>query len=221
MANSTTGSATGYGAVTVNSGGMLAGTGIVSGSVSVNLGGAFVPGNPLGVLTLSNNLTLATGSTTFIKIKQLPLTNNVANILGTLSEGGTLNVTNIGGIALASGDSFNLFKAGSYTGAFTNFVLPALGANLAWNTSALQSSGTISVITINPPVVSAKLAAGKLVASGSGAPANWTYYVLATTNLLGTNWTRIATNQTDGSGNFSATNGISASAPQTFFRLQF
>ncbi len=96
MANNTAGSATGSGAVAVNSGGTLAGTGIISGAVTVNSGGALAPGNPLGTLTISNNLTLAAGSTTFMQVQHSPLTNNAVKISGTLTEGGTLNVTNIG-----------------------------------------------------------------------------------------------------------------------------
>ncbi|MBW8855653.1 MAG: autotransporter-associated beta strand repeat-containing protein, partial [Bradyrhizobium sp.] len=44
MASNVTGSATGYGSVTVNSGGTLAGNGIISGAVTVNTGGTFAPG---------------------------------------------------------------------------------------------------------------------------------------------------------------------------------
>jgi hypothetical protein len=62
-----------------------------------------------------------------------------------------------------------------------------------------------------------------LVFSGTGEPTNWTYRVLATTNVMLplAQWTAIATNQTDGSGNFSVTNGVNAGTAQTFYRLQF
>ncbi len=88
----TDGSATGFGAVNVANGGSLAGNGIISGPVTVNSGGSLSPGNPLGTLTLSNNLTLAAGSTTFMQIQHSPLTNDVVRVLGTLTESGTLNV---------------------------------------------------------------------------------------------------------------------------------
>jgi autotransporter-associated beta strand protein len=117
--------ASGTGTVTVNSGGTLGGTGIISGIVSVNSGGGFAPGNPLGVLTMSNNFTLAGGSTTFIQVQHLPLTNNAVKITGTLFEGGTLNVTNVGGTQLALGDTFKLFNAGAYASISINGI--ALG----------------------------------------------------------------------------------------------
>ena len=63
LVNNTVGSGTGSGAVTVNTGGSLGGTGTVSGAVTVNKGGTLTPGNPVGMLTLSNNVTLASNAT--------------------------------------------------------------------------------------------------------------------------------------------------------------
>lgn len=154
MANSTTGSATGTGSVAVNSGGTLAGNGIIAGPVSVNSGGKFAPGPLAGIgsLTISNNLTLTASSTTFIKIQHSPRTNDSAIVSGTLTESGTLIVTNIGG-ALTAGDAFKLFDATSYAGTFSSIVLPTLNSGLQWNTSNLNINGTISVVAIVPPVI--------------------------------------------------------------------
>jgi hypothetical protein len=60
----------------------------------------------------------------------------VAKVLGALTCGGTLIVTNIGVVALAAGDSFKLFNAASYSGAFAKVILPPLPAGLGWNTNA-------------------------------------------------------------------------------------
>ena len=217
------GSATGTGAVAVNMGGMLSGAGFVGGAVLINSGGGFAPGNPLGALTVSNDVTLAAGSTTFMQLRHSPLTNSAAKITGTLTEGGTLSVTNIGGVVLANGDSFRLFNAVSYSGSFAAYGLPTLPAGLGWNTATLKTNGTISVGPLGSPAVAAKLLTGNLVLSGAGAPADWTYYVLSTTNslLTATNWARIATNQTDANGFFIATNSVNTNWPQTFLRLQF
>ncbi len=123
LANNTIRSATGVGTVTVASGGTLGGTGIVASAVTVDSGGALVPGNPLGTLTLSNNLTLAAGSTTFIQVQHSPLTNSAVKVTGALIENGALIVTNSNATAFAGGDSFKLLNAASYSGAFTNFIL--------------------------------------------------------------------------------------------------
>ncbi|MDR3457899.1 MAG: polysaccharide lyase family protein [Verrucomicrobiae bacterium] len=223
MAGNATGSATGTGAVAVNSGGVLAGNGIIAGAVAVNAGGGFAPGSLTGGLTVSNDLTLAAGSTTFMQVRHSPLTNSAAKITGTLTEGGTLNVTNIGASALTNGDSFKLFNAAGYAGSFTGYVLPPLGAKLAWKTTTLSTNGILSIVTVSPPVMAARIGNGNLILSGTGLPANLAYYVLSSTNLTlpRAQWTYIATNQTDGSGNFSATNGMNPTLPRTFYLLQF
>jgi rhamnogalacturonan endolyase len=221
--NNVAGSGTGSGAVTVASGGSLGGNGKISGAVTVNSGGALAPGNPLGTLTISNNLTLSAGSTTFVQVQHSPLTNDVVKTTGTLTEGGTLNVTNTGAAALAAGDTFKLFNAASYAGSFSGFVLPSLTGTLAWNTNALASSGSLSVVALTPPTITAFQVAGtNLTISGSGGTTNWPYFIEASTNLESGQWTPIATNQFDSSGDFSATitNAIETNQAQTFFRLQ-
>ena len=220
LVNNTKGSGTGSGAVIVNSG-ALSGTGIISGPVTVNIGGALAPGNPLGTLTISNTLTLTTGSTTFMQIQHSPFTNDVVKIFGAFTEGGTLSVTNYNGTAFALGDSFKLFNASSYSGSFTNFVLPPLNSGLGWNTSALNTSGTLSVMTLSSPRISSvSILNGSLIVNGTGGTANWPYYILVTTNLASPQWQPIATNQFDAGGNFSFTNIINSTSPQSYYRLQ-
>ncbi|HEY3762035.1 MAG TPA: polysaccharide lyase family protein [Verrucomicrobiae bacterium] len=220
MANSSAGSATGIGAVSVNSGGILGGIGIVSGAVTVNSGGGFAPGNPFGTLTLSNSLMLASGSTTYVQVQHLPRTNSAVQILGALTEGGTLNVTNNGG-NFAAGDSFKLFNAASFSGAFAGFTLPALPGNLAWNTSALATSGTLSVVALTSPKISGiQISGSNLVISGSGGVSNWPYYVLIATNLVSAPWTPISTNTFDGAGAFIFTNVVNPGQPEFFYQLQ-
>jgi autotransporter-associated beta strand protein len=221
LVNNTGGSGTGSGSVTVAGGGTLGGTGIISGAVTVNAGGALAPGNPPGTLTISNNLTLAAGSTTFMQLQHLPLTNDAVAVSGTLTAGGLLNVTNTGATTLASGDSFQLFKAGNYSGAFANLVLPPLPGNLAWNTYTLNNSGVISVVTLTSPVITGvQIVSGSLVVNGSGGAGNWPFLLLTSTNLAPAAWTPVATNQFDADGNFILTNSITPGSPQSFYLLQ-
>ena len=222
MASNTTGSATGSGTVTVNSGGTLVGNGIISGAVSVNSGGAFAPGKPgLGAMIISNNLTLGAGSTTFVQVQHSPLTNDTVKVSGTLTEGGTLNISLIGGASLASGDNFKLFNAGNYAGTFSSYVLPPLNSGLVWNTNTLKISGTLSVVVLTPPVISGiQISSNKLVISGAGGVNSWPYLVLSATNLGAAQWTPVATNHFDVSGGFIITNAFDPNQPQTFFKLQ-
>jgi autotransporter-associated beta strand protein len=208
--------------LTVAGGATLGGTGVISGAVTVTAGGALTPGNPSGNLTISNNLTLAAGSTTFVQIRHSPLANTAVTIIGTLNEGGTLNVTNAGTAAFAAGDNFKLFNAASYSGAFANVVLPSLPVGLAWNTNNLNPSGILSVaVTAKPVISSVSASANGLTFSGTGGVGNANFYLLGATNLAMplTNWTRLLTNPFDGSGNFNFTNPIGANA-QGFYLLQ-
>jgi autotransporter-associated beta strand protein len=147
--NNTSGSGTGTGSVTVNTGATLAGTGIISGAVTINSGATNAPGNGgIGTLTVNNSVTLAAGSTTRIEINKTSVTKDLLDASGTLTYGGTLIVTNLSG-TLANGDSFKIFDGGSYAGSFSAQSLPALAADLMWNTAALTTSGTISVVGTN------------------------------------------------------------------------
>ena len=101
-ANNTTGSGTGTGPVTVNSGGTLGGTGSVSGAVTVNTGGTLAPGMSIesldvGTLTfaavdaaLAMEIDLNDGSPMFAA--------DLLNVIGGLTLGGAtlqLSVTNV------------------------------------------------------------------------------------------------------------------------------
>jgi autotransporter-associated beta strand protein len=207
--------------LTVASGITLGGNGVVSGAVVVNAGSALAPGNPLGALTISNNLTLAPGSTTFVQIQHSPLTNDLVKISGILNEGGTLNVTNIGVTALTNGDSFRLFNAGNYTGSFAGYVLPTLTGKLVWNINLLKKSGVLSVVTLTSPAFTNFIMSnGNVVVSGSGGVNSWPFLLLVATNLAAAQWLPVATNQFDASGNFNLTNAINSNSPATFYKLE-
>jgi len=219
LVNNSTGSGTGSGAVIVASGGTLAGSGIISGAVTVQSGGALSPGNPLGPLTIGNNLTLNAGSTLLLQVQHSPRTNSAVMVAGTLLAGGTLMVTNLGG-PLAAGDNFQLLSTTGYAGSFDAVNLPALTSPLVWNTNQLAAHGALAVAAYAPPAIGQiSLAGANLVISGSGGIAGWNYYLLAATNLAAA-WTPLATNQFDANGNFVLTNTVNAAAPQVFYKLQ-
>lgn len=73
-----------------------------------------------------------------------------------------------------------------------------------------------------PPTLAMAQAGGNLIFTGSNGPAGGTNYLVATTNIAlpMAQWTRVATNQFDLSGNYSFTNTIPAGVPQQFHRLQ-
>jgi hypothetical protein len=170
-------------------------------------------------LTVSNAVTLQGEA-----VMQLNNTNTPTNdrlVANSVNFGGTLIVTNIGG-SLQAGNSFILFT-GTRSGSFSSVVLPPLSAGLGWNTNNLTVNGTISVVAVpRPSFGSTTLSGNNLIFSGTGGPANGTYYVLTSTNIALplASWTVLATNTFDGSGAFSFTNAINPVSPQQFFNLQ-
>ena len=121
---------------------VLKGSGTVSGMATIN--GTLAPGPSIGTLTFSTPPIL--NGTTVMELNRAnsPNSDRITISSGTLNYGGALVVTNIGP-PLQSGDLFQLFQAGAITGSLASLSLPALGANLAWNTNGL-SSGVLSVV---------------------------------------------------------------------------
>ena len=79
------------------------------------------------------------------------------DISGTATFNGTLDVDLLNGFSPSAGDIYHLFN-GQTTGSFSQVVLPSLGNGLSWNTSDLDTNGTISVTP--EPSTLALLAAG-------------------------------------------------------------
>ena len=122
-------------------------------SYARNSGAKLAPGNSIGSMMFSNSLTLSAGSTTMLEISKAPLANDLVNVLGNLTYGGTLVVTNPGAVTLTAGDSFPLFNALSHASSFNSLVLPPLGTNLMWDTNGFIVSGTLAVISTAPPAI--------------------------------------------------------------------
>jgi autotransporter-associated beta strand protein len=211
------------GSMILASGKTLSGSGSVNGNFVVGPGASFAPGGSFGTLVFSNALTLAGGSSSVFEISKSPTTNDLCRVTGALTLGGILTVTNIGTNALATGDTFRLFIAGSYSGLFTNLNLPALGSGLAWDTNSLVTTGTLKVTAISGPGIGAiVINGGDVVLSGTGGYPYSTYYVVSSTNLglSMPQWPRIATGMFDAAGNFNFTTPAQPGTPQRFFRIQ-
>ncbi|TAK98313.1 MAG: hypothetical protein EPO07_12180, partial [Verrucomicrobia bacterium] len=208
--------------VIVNSGGTLMGNGNCGSTITVNAGGTVAPGASVGVLTATNNISL--GGTTFMEISVTANTNDLLrSISGSITYGGTLSVTNLGGL-LTNGMSFKLFNGSSYLSSFGTLQLPGLGAGQSWNTSQLGTSGTISVVGSPgaPAITSATPSGGNLIISGGNGVTNGTYQVVTSTvvNTPLSSWTVLGSGQFDGNGNFSVQVTIDAATPQRFFAIR-
>lgn len=199
------------GGFTVGNSQTLAGVGGVSGNVTVN--GTVNPG-PLGTLNFSNNLSLS--GMTVMELNRTNAQNADLISAATLAFGGTLTVTNIGGM-LQAGDSFQLFS-GSITGAFAATNLPALSStNLFWDASKLNSHGILAVAlkpavapTILPPLMN-----GTNLTLQASSQSGFNYVLQATAQLAPANWTAIQSN----AGGSLLTFTIPITGTQQFFRI--
>ena len=137
----------GTGAVTITNTGTLSGNGVIGGAVTVQTGGTVAPGSSIGRLAINNTLTLTSGGVTRIEISKTGavLTNDSITGLTSIACDGALIVTNLGTTALTAGDTFQIFSAASYSGAFASVTLPALTGNLIW-TNRLAMDGTLAVV---------------------------------------------------------------------------
>ncbi len=72
-------------------------------------------------------------------------------VTGTLTLGGTLDVSFIDGFNAIAGDSYDILDWGSRSGSFSTINLPTLDSHLVWNTDSLLVDGTISVESTSLP----------------------------------------------------------------------
>jgi len=213
------------GGVIVPNNGLLKGFGTLQTNVSVNSGGTIAPGTTnIGAIMALGNLTLNPGSTTLMKLSALSGTADTLIGMNNVFYGGTLQLTNLDG-SLAAGNSFKLFNATNYSGAFNNLLPASPGAGLRWDTNELNIDGVLRVfpaVTPAPAFGSVTLANGNLAVSATGGIPYDPCYLLTCTNLPAApaDWSCVATNYFDASGTASFTNAVPPAEPQRYFRLQ-
>lgn len=152
------------GDVLVENGGTLGGDGVLGGAVTVQSGGMFSPGNSPGQITLMDSLTMADGSFLLIELggTEGGLYDQI-DVQGFFTAGGTLNLMLIDGFVPLEGASFQVFNGispGFDAGGFA--FTTNLGGGLQWDTSALASSGIVSVIPEPGTAVLVALGVGAL-----------------------------------------------------------
>jgi hypothetical protein len=131
--------------------------------------------------TVDGDLTLAAGSTALFDIASSGV-NDLLTITGNLSvaDGFILEVLLDGSVSAASlqaGDTWSLFDFASASGTFDqmDFILPGgLSAGLAWDTSALLTTGELSIVTAG---------SGSLATSNVPEPASVVLFGLAAIGL--------------------------------------
>jgi hypothetical protein len=183
-----TGNATGAtGAVSVNAGGILGGTGSLGGAISVGSGGSLGPGASIGTLTSGSTVSLLDGSAFDFEINTSSTTADLLTAAAGLSLSGTVDliVTDLGGsLALPQGTTLSLANyVGGQSGVFSrggaalaengtftvglntwriNYAATTQGVNV---TAPLPSSSYVNIEVVPEPASAVYL----LVAAGSVA----------------------------------------------------
>ena len=214
-----------FGGLVISSNALLSGAGTVNGNVFIGNGGTFAPGTTnIWSFTVNNGLVLSNGCTTMLGLS--PGSGNANNVQGLTNVvyGGTLQLTNLGGM-YASGQSYNLFSSGNYSGAFNNLMPPAPGPGLRWDPYELTVDGVLRVFSTStpPPTCSGTIpSAGNLMVSATAGIPYDPCYLLTSTNLATplSGWSYVTTNYFDVNGTTSFTNTISANEPARYFLLQ-
>jgi fibronectin-binding autotransporter adhesin len=174
--------------------GTLGGNGVIQGPVTIQLAGRLSPGTSIGTLTISNSLTLS--AVTVMELNAAVGTSDLIRGVTTLTYGGTLILSNLAG-AISGSNTFKLFSANTYRGAFAALNPATPGPGLVWNTNTLATDGTLRVVSITPAPIAHSMAGNAFNVSWPGDHIGWR--LQAQTNTLSTNWfnvaNSIATNQ--------------------------
>ena len=113
------------GGITIGNGQTLAGYGTVVGNTTIASGATLAPGNSPGVIGITGNLTLNSGSTSIFEVKGLGGAGAVdgfdqVNVSGALTYGGVLKLDVIGSYNMGTAFQDYLFNFGSETGGFSS-----------------------------------------------------------------------------------------------------
>ena len=208
--------------LTVATNATLGGYGVINGAVTLQGGSTLALGSAIGILTVNNSLSLAATTTNSFKVSHVTTaTNDSIQGLASATLGGILNVTASG--TLQSGDTFQLFKAGSYSGSFAATNLPTLGTGLTWDTTSL-ASGIIRVAGGSPAFqftqTPFRLSDGNYQLKFSGTSGN--YRLWASTNLALTpvtsTWS-LLTSGTFSGGTVTYKDSQSTNYPRRFYLI--
>lgn len=134
--------------------GALSGAGPFTGTGTVYSNGDLRPGNSPATVSYGGSLVLGSFSTTTMEIGGLSegAQYDSLQIASSFYADGILALALINGYAPSLGDMFDLFDTASTTGAFDSLILPALAQYLAWNTSALYTTGEVRISSSLTPI---------------------------------------------------------------------
>lgn len=201
----------------------LQGNGTVNGAFTVN--GTITPGiGAIGTLVLNNSPGL--NGRALLKINRNNgtfLNDQIRLPSSPVTYGGSLTVTNTGA-PLQAGDTFQIFSATGFSGAFTAANLPPLGSYLQW-TNTLSLNGRLSVIStvsLVPTNLLWSVTSSNLTLSWPADHTGWRLLVQTNHLSLGisantNDWATVASSQTTN----EVTLPLDMTIPSEFYRLVY
>lgn len=129
-----------------------------------------------------------------MEIRKAPLTNDLLSVSGTLTYGGMLEVSNLGG-TLVAGDSFKIFSPAEADGSFAAVNLPMLAPGLAWNFNGSAGTlGVVSVVAIEPTNIVTSITGSDLTIEWPADHIGWRLQVQTNDASvgMGANWVDVA-----------------------------
>jgi hypothetical protein len=213
----------------------LSGSGTVVGPLSALLGGTISPGGAgvAGTLTISNGLAEnggVSGVTNFFMLSKPGGANDLLSVIGDLDVNNTNTITlsEFGGGAIPFGTYPLITYTGSFNGGITNFTLTPVGVSAILTNITTTTPRQIAVV-LSPsslPLISREvLSAGgtTITLSATNGTALRLAVVLTSPNIAlpFADWTPVATNNFDGSGDLlNLPVPASPTATQQFFVIE-
>lgn len=133
--------------------GATSGSGTYTGTGTVNFEGDLKPGNSPASVSFGGNMALGVDAALKMELGGLAAGSQYdqVTVAGNLSLDGDLQILLINDFTPAAGNSFDLLNWSSLSGTFSSLDLPALVGGLTWNTSALYTTGILSVVSAGIP----------------------------------------------------------------------
>jgi autotransporter-associated beta strand protein len=216
------------GPVSVMSGGILAGNGVINGPVTDYGGNGVYPvdftGSSRANTTLTINNTFTMQGTVTMCISKTGGTRKSDLITGvtTANYGGTLVITNVTSDAttLTTNDTFTLFSATTHNGHFANIVgSPGSGLKYTFTNGVLSVAVGAKPV---PRITNISLSGTTLAIYGTNGASNGQYVLLGSTNVAKplNQWTPLLTNHFDVNGIINlSTNIVNLALPREFYIL--
>lgn len=186
--------------LTLNAGQTFGGNGSLNGNLISNPGSTVAPGAPVGMLSVTNNVTLQGNLVISLSTSSTPASSQLTSAAGPISYGGTLTVTNVGP-ALTVGTTFHIFPSAVSTFSQINLATTdAAGYTYTWFNN-ITGDGSIRVTGVTPAAPPINPLPGPVqfrVSGGNlslGWPTNLGWILQNQTNTvaagLGTNWVAV------------------------------